>query len=71
MKLIISLVLILTSAIALGQNSAKASLVREVDEYVKTANNAAGKFLNNKLYEKNNSLINDYIGWSNAVTWRT
>ena len=49
MKLIISLVLILTSAIAFGQNSAKASLVREVDEYVKTANNAADKFLNNKL----------------------
>jgi HEAT repeat protein len=49
MKLIISLVLILTSAIAFGQNSAKASLVREVDEYVKTVNNAAGKFLNNKL----------------------
>src|SRR6478672_5572035 len=49
MKLIISLVLILTSAIAFGQNLAKASLVREVDEYVNTANNAAGKFLNNKL----------------------
>ncbi len=49
MKLIILLVLILTSAIAFGQNSAKASLVREVDEYVKTVNNAAGKFLNNQV----------------------
>src|SRR5215217_5551620 len=49
MKLIIFILLILTSAIAFGQNSAKASLIREVDEYVKTVNNAADKFLNNKL----------------------
>ena len=49
MKLITSLVLILTAAVAFGQNSAKASLIRKVDEYVKTVNNAADKFLNNKL----------------------
>jgi HEAT repeat protein len=49
MKLIISFILILTSAIAFGQNSTKASLIREVDEYVKTVNTAAGKFLNTQL----------------------
>jgi hypothetical protein len=49
MKSIISLLLILSSAIAFGQNSAKASLIREVDNYVKTVNGAADKFLNNKL----------------------
>ncbi|HEY6975772.1 MAG TPA: hypothetical protein VH396_05765 [Chitinophagaceae bacterium] len=49
MKLIIPLVLILTAASAFGQNSAKASLIRKVDDYVKTVDNAADKFLNNKL----------------------
>jgi HEAT repeat protein len=49
MKLIICLLLLSTSAITFGQNSAKASLIREVDEYVKKVNKAAGEFLNNKL----------------------
>ena len=49
MKLIICLLLLLSSTITFGQNSAKASLIHQVDEYVKKVNKAAGEFLNNKL----------------------
>ncbi|WP_205687854.1 hypothetical protein, partial [Ciceribacter ferrooxidans] len=49
MKLIIFFILMLISAVAFGQNSAKASLIREVDQYVKTVNTAAGKFLDKQL----------------------
>src|SRR4051812_41667300 len=36
-------------ATAYGQDASKDSLVREVDEYVKTVDQAAGQFLNKKL----------------------
>src|SRR6478736_1953776 len=46
--LIMLIMLIISSAIAYGQNSKKDSLLTEVKEYEKAVNNAANQFLNTK-----------------------
>ena len=48
MKQIMLIMLIISSAIAYGQNSKKDSLLTEVKEYEKAVNNAANQFLNTK-----------------------
>jgi len=49
MKKIILIILIITSITAYGQSSQKDSLLREIDEHVKTVQKAADQFLNKKL----------------------
>jgi len=49
MKRIILIILIIWSATACGQTSKKDSMIQEVDDYVKTVNIAANKFLNKRL----------------------
>src|SRR6266487_3921618 len=48
MKQIILLILIISSVTVYGQSSKKDSLIREVDEYVKTVNKAADQFVDKK-----------------------
>lgn len=49
MKPIILIIFIISSVTTYGQSTQKDSLLREVDEYVKTVNKAAEQFLNKKL----------------------
>ena len=49
MKKIILIILIITSITAYGQSSQKDSLLREIDEHVKTVQKAADQFLNKAL----------------------
>ena len=49
MKKIILIILTLSSITVYGQNSKKDSLLREIDEHVKTVQKAADQFLNKKL----------------------
>src|SRR6476659_568178 len=49
MKQIMLIMLVISSAIAYGQNSKKDSLLTQVNEYEKAVNKAANKFLNKKL----------------------